>query len=338
MMHNHNMGFADKIHLAHVLSLANKFFIVAMYSCFMLSVAQAETAAPEKNADSQKQRMFVIGFAQDTMSNDWRIQQVKAVEKELAKYANVRFIVTDARGQTAKQILDIERLVNQGVDLLITSPRDAKALSPVISNTYKKGVPVVLLSRRVESGDFTTFIGPDNLAIGKQAAIVLAEKLGGKGRVVILGGISTSTTAQARSAGFKNGLSAYPGISIVAEKPANYLRADAIQVIEELLKSNIGFDAIYAHSDGMATGARMALMNAGKKPGSIPIVGIDYIQEAREAIRNGEQEATFTYPTGGKEGAHYAMQILKGETVPKRVQIPSMKVDKSNVEKVKPIF
>ena len=315
----------------------NKTFALATIFCASIVNIEA-TELANNNTPNKKQRILLIGFAQDTMSNDWRVQQVKDVKKELAKHSNVRFISTDARGQTAKQILDIKNLVNQGIDLLITSPRDGKALAPVVSSTYKKGVPVILLSRKVESNDYTTFIGPDNLAIGQQAAIELGKKLNGKGRIIMLEGIPTASSAIARTQGFKNGLSAYPSLKIVATKTANYLRAEAIHAIEEVLKSKVEFNAIYAHSDSMATGARMALMKAGIKPGRIRIIGIDYIKEAREAIRRGEQEATFTYPTGGKEGARYALKILKGQKVPKRIQIKSIKVDKNNVEQVKPIF
>lgn len=331
--------FNRKIALTNSLASALKFlFIVGICSFLITPFTHAETINPSTNADNKKQRVFLIGFAQDTMRNDWRIQQVKAVKKELAKHKNIRFISTDARGQTAKQILDIKKLVKQGIDLLITSPRDAKALAPIVSDTFNKGIPVILLDRKVENNDYTIFIAPDNLSIGKQAGVALGEKLKGKGRVVILEGIPTSTPAIARSEGFKDGLSSYPDISIVATKTANFLRAEAIQVTEEVLKSKIAFDAIYAHSDSMATGARMALNKAGMQAGAITIIGIDYIKEAREAIRNGEQEASFTYPTGGKEGARYAVKILNGKTVPKRIQIRSVKVDKSNVEKVKPIF
>lgn len=329
-----NKRFKGICHTSNELKSFTIFCFGAIFIGMLLAVAQAS----EHSTGNNQQAPFLVGFAQDTMSNDWRIEQVKAVERGLSNYANVRFIFTDARGQTAKQILDIENLVQQGIDLLITSPRDAKALTPVVSSAYKKGIPVVLLSRKTEGDDYTTFIGPDNLIIAKQAAHVLGEKLQGKGRIAILEGISTSTTAIARTDGFIDGLADYPDLRVVARKPANYLRAKAVQVVEELLKSNIRFDAIYAHSDSMATGARMALMKAGIEPGSILIVGIDYIKEAREAIRKGEQEATFTYPTGGEEGAKYAMDILNGHDVPKRILIPSVMVDKNNVEEVAPIF
>ncbi|MDH5324673.1 MAG: substrate-binding domain-containing protein [Gammaproteobacteria bacterium] len=284
------------------------------------------------------EKQFIIGFAQDTMSNDWRIQQVKDVEQELAKHSKIRFIATDAQGQTAKQILDIETLVKKGIDLLITSPKDAYALTPIVAETYKKGIPVILLDRRINGDLYTTFIGPDNMAIGELAAKRIATRLKGKGRIIMLGGIPTATPTIERSLGFKNGLLAYPGLNIVAEKTANYLRADAIQAMEEIIHSNIQFDAIYSHSDSMATGARMALSQAGIATKNICIIGIDYIEEARQAIRAGEQDSSFTYPTGGKEGAVFALRILNGMPVPKHIPIASIMVEKSNVDKVKPIF
>ena len=315
------------------LIITSKFFVAAICSALLLSIAHADIAT-----SNTKQRMFVVGFAQDTMNNDWRAQQVKEVAKVFAQHSNIRFIATDAHAQTAKQILDIKRLVKAGIDLLITSPRDGKALTPVISDTYKKGIPVILLERGVESNSYTTLIGPNNLTIAKQAANALGKKLKGKGRIFMLKGVATATPTIQRTQGFESALSAYPGMKIVVSKVANYLRGDAIRATEEVLKSNIKFDAIYAQSDSMATGARMALMKAGIKPGSIPIIGIDYIKEAREAIRRGEQEMSFTYPTSGKEGAQYAVKILNGQKIPNKILIQSVKVDKSNVEKVNPIF
>lgn len=325
--------FNNKNSINKTLKLAAIFFV-----SFFMSTVSIEATELANNTANKKQRMFVVGFAQDTMNNDWRAQQVKEVEKVFAEHSNIRFIATDAHAQTAKQILDIKNLVKQGIDLLITSPRDGKALAPVISETFKKGIPVILLERGVESNNYTTLIGPNNITIAKQAANALGKKLKGKGRIFMLKGVATATPTIQRTQGFESALSAYPNMKIVASKVANYLRGDAIKATEAILKSNIKFDAIYAHSDSMATGARMALIKAGIKPGSIPIIGIDYIKEAREAIRNGEQEISFTYPTSGKEGAEYAVKILNGQKVPKKILIPSVRVDKSNVEKVNPIF
>jgi ribose transport system substrate-binding protein len=133
-------------------------------------------------------------------------------------------------------------------------------------------------------------------------------------------------------------LAQYPGIKISAIKRADSLRHLAIEAVEEVLAEGIEFDAIYAQSDSMASGARIALKKAGRDPARIPITGIDYISEAREAIRAGEQAASFTYPTFGREGAEYAIRILRGERVPREIVVDSVMVTRDNVEAIEPIF
>jgi len=283
-------------------------------------------------------RTFVVGFAQDTMSNDWRASQVNAVKEALAKYPYIRFVYTDAKGSTAQQVLDIENLVEQGIDLLITSPRDGKSMTPVISSVYKKRIPVMLLTRQIESDDFTIFLGADDHKIGAQVAERIAERLHKKGRVVMVTGVPTATTAIKRTEGFFEALKAYPEIKVVAKRNGNYLRGNAIMAMDELLNEGVMFDAIYAQSDSMAVGIRMALKKNGINPKSVPIVGIDYISEAREAIRSGEQDATFIYPTCGPEAEEYILKILKGEQTPKYVDIPSQMITIENVEQLAPIF
>ena len=130
----------------------------------------------------------------------------------------------------------------------------------------------------------------------------------------------------------------YPDIEIAAIRRADSLRGMAIQVVDQALAEGLKFDAIYAQSDSMAAGARIALEKAGIDPGSIPTVGIDYINEAREAIQQGKQAASFTYPTFGKAGAEAAIKILSGKPVPKEVVVESMQVTRDNVDQVPPIF
>lgn len=283
-------------------------------------------------------RTFLVGFAQDHMANDWRAAQVRDIQRELDRYPFIRFIYTDAGGKTAQQVLDIEDLVAKGVDLLITSPRDAEAMAPVISKVYRSGIPVVLLSRRTVSEEYSVFIRASNRSIAKKAADYLGKRLRGKGRILILQHIPTTTPAIHRTEGFKEQIANYPGIEIAAMKRADSLRHLAIQAVEEAVAEGVKFDAIYAQSDSMATGARLALKRLGINPATIPITGIDYISQAREAILAGEQAASFTYPTFGKEGADYALRLLKGEVVPKEVIVESVMVTRENAESVEPIF
>ncbi len=280
----------------------------------------------------------VVGFAQDTLDNDWRVAQVHELRRAFSRHPEIRFFYTDAAGETARQIRDVEDMIHMKVDVLITSPRDSRAMTPVIARAYHRGIPVILISRRIETDDFTSFIHPDNRAIARKAALYIVNRLNGQGNILILQHIPTTTPAIQRTEGFLEVIRKHPRMKVVGMKVANSLRADAIQMTEEAIREGLKFDAVYAQSDSMAAGARLALKKAGIDPRKIVIVGIDYISEAREAIRAGEQDASFTYPTGGEVGARFTVNILRNEPVPKEFVIESVMVTAENVENVAPIF
>ena len=283
-------------------------------------------------------KTYVVGFAQDTLENDWRKAQVNALATEFKKHSNIKFIVTDAGGNSSKQIRDIEDLAYQKVDVLITSPRNGVTSTPAISRIYKMGIPVVLITRLISTEDYTTFISPNDYEIGSRAAKFIAKKLSGKGNVLVVRGVPTATTAIARTNGFKDTIKMYPDIKVTAIKDGNYLRGDAIRATEAALHEKIPFDAIYAQSDSMAIGVRLALKKAGVPLNKKLIVGIDYISEAREAIRAGDQAASFLYPTCAKETADTVIKILHGKSVPKKINVKSVMITKDNVNKISPIF
>lgn len=284
---------------------------------------------------SQEPRL--VGFAQDTLGNDWRLAQVMDVQHALARIPDLRFIYTNARGNTALQAKHIEDLVMRGVDLLITSPRDREVLGAVIEQVHARGIPVILLTRDAETEQYATFIHHQDLAIGREAARYLAQRLGGRGHILMLSGVPEASTTKLRTQGFMQAIGEYQDL-IVTRRTANYLRADAIKATEAMLERGVRFDAIFAQSDSMALGAMMALRRYGIVPSSLPIVGIDYISESRAAIRRGDLSVTFTYPTGGREGAEAALAILQGKPVPREIVLKSIKVTRDNVDEVEPIF
>ena len=272
------------------------------------------------------------------MANDWRVAQVREVEKGLQGRSNIHFFNTDAQGETARSILNIENMIEMDVDILIASPRDAKVMTPALDKAHEKGIKVVLLSRRGTSEKYTSFIHPDNEKIARHAARFIAGQLRGKGNILILQGVPTASTAIIRTNAFLEEMKQYPDLHIVAIKPANYLRSDAAIVMEEVIGQGLEFDVIYAQSDSMAGGARMAMEKAGLDPADCLIVGIDYIAEAREAIKNKRQSATFTYPTGGRECAEIILDIVQGKDVPREIILDSVLVTSENVHLVDPVF
>lgn len=289
-------------------------------------------------AEETSKQLKVVAFAQDTMGNDWRVAQVKEVEEALKGVPGVRFVYSDANGESARQIRNIEDFIYAGVDVLITSPRNAELMAPVIAKARAADIPVVLLSRTVAGADYTTFIHPDNRAIAAKAARFIAERLNGEGKILMLRHIPTTTPGMRRTEGFMEALKDYPGVEVVAMKVANSLRGEAIVQTEAALREGLAFDAIYAQSDSMAIGAIIALRKNGIDPSRLVITGIDYISEARELIRSGDLAASYVYPTAGREGAMAALDILAGRAVEREVVLDSTEVTIDNVERVAPIF
>ena len=273
-----------------MVSQVSKFIFCRLFYVLVLINIGGQYALADKE---NNKKIYTVGFAQDTLANDWRRAQVNELTKQFKKHRNIKFIVTDAGGNSAKQIQDIEDLAHQKVDILITSPRDGRASTPAISRVYKQGIPVVLITRSITTNDYTSLISPDDYDIASKAAVFLAKKLSGKGNILMLQGVPTATTAIARTKGFLDTIKKYPGIKVTAIKVGNYLRSDAIRVTEAAIMEKVPFDAIYSQSDSMAVGARLALKKSGIAAKDKIIVGIDYINEARDAIKAGNQAASF---------------------------------------------
>jgi len=279
----------------------------------------------------------VIAFAQDTMANDFRKSQVYEVRDEITKHPQLSFIYSDGKGQTSLMIRQIEGFIKQKVDLLILGTNDERAIVPVVSKAYKAGIPVVILDRGILSNNYTTFIKYDNRKIGQIAGQFIANKLKGKGQVLLFEGVLNTDVTKLRSKGFFDKINKYKNIRVI-KRTGNFLRKDTIVEMEKLLKQGINIDAIFAESDSMLSGVRLVLNRYKINPKSIYMVGVDFISEAQQAIRNGSQLATVTYPLGGKKAVELALKILKGKPVPKQVSISSELVTRANVNKLTPIF
>ena len=294
---------------------------------FIISLPSLAFAVPQKT----------IAFAQDDMANDFRKAQVNEVKAAVAAHSQLRFVASNAKGKTALLIYQIDRFIQQQVDLIIVGTNDAKAVVPVVTKAYQSGIPVIILDRGIESLNYTTFINSDNVKIGQLGAEYIAEKLNYQGQVLLMEGIQTADVTQLRSQGFLQEMAKYPQIKII-KRTGNYLRRDAIFAMEDVLKNNIEMDAVFSESDSMLSGVRSALQRFNRDPAKLITVGCDYTSEAQQAIRNGSQTASVLFPLGGEKSVEFALKILNGETVPKHVFIPVKIVDKTNVNSVKPIF
>jgi ABC-type sugar transport system substrate-binding protein len=277
---------------------------------------------------------YVIGVSLANLTEPWRINMRDEINAEAAHYGNLRIVFTDAADSNSRQIQDVHTLLNSGIDLLIISPNDSEALSPVIAEAYHR-IPVILLDRSVTGFDYTLFIGPDNRLIGKQAGQYVTELLGAKGgKIVEIMGRFGSPPVLDRSVGFREAISPRQNITIVDTLVAEWLRDKAEDELAAWLRKNGRVDVIFAQNDAMADGARRAAEKLGIK--GIRVVGIDGLPGPNggiEMVQSGALSATFTCPTGGKEAVINAMDILhREEGIPKKMILRTSLVTKETIQ------
>lgn len=282
-------------------------------------------------ACQEEKETYKIGVSQ--CSDDlWRETMNKELMFAASLHSNIAIEIRNVSDDTEAQIEDIKYFINNKVDLLVVSPNEAKGLSQIIQTAYQMGIHVILVDRKIETEDYTTYIGADNYLIGKKIGEYVGDVLNGKGNVVEMRGLEGSTSDSERHAGFMDGLQNYPEIKIIAEGWGNFLKYDAHKEMERILKEDKGsIDLVFAMNDEMAVGVSEAAMILNRRPPYI--IGIDALSVPYGGVQNiinGLEDASFLYPTGGDKVIQLAMNILKGNKVPRENTLVTALVDKSN--------
>ena len=122
-------------------------------------------------AQSKKYR---FGFSQVTTVEPWRVQFNKDMIKEADKHPEIELIITDGQDKTEKQVADVENLIQQGVDILLVSPKESAGLTGVVLKAIDAKIPVIILDRNVETDKYTQFIGGDNVLIAMTSSLILS--------------------------------------------------------------------------------------------------------------------------------------------------------------------
>ena len=288
----------------------------------------SEPSSPVK--PKQAKSNYVIGMSQCNLGEPWRVQMNADVEAAAKQHPNLKVVFKDAQNDTLKQRAHVEEFVSAGVDLIIISPKEAAPLTEPVAKAMDAGIPVIVLDRRLIGDKYTSFIGADNKRIGKAAGQWIVKKLGGKGKVVELKGLMTSTPGQDRNSGFRAGI-AGSGVEVIFEADMKWLEPGARKEMESALSRYSKIDLVYAHNDPGAHGAYLAAKAAGREK-DILFVGIDALpQEGVAYVSQGILSATFQYPTGGAEAVDVALKVLQGETVPKEITLGSRLFTRENV-------
>ncbi len=291
----------------------------------LVIILAAAASIPSADAAPKK-----IGVSQCNLGEPWRVQMNADLREAAEGRTDIELVFKDAQNDTLKQRSQIEEFVSAGVDLLIVSPKEAAPLTPPIAAAFRKGIPVIVLDRRVLGSDFTVFIGADNRRIGEAAGRWIAKRLGRTGRVVELKGLMTSTPGQDRNRGFREGIRG-TGLDVVFEADMKWLEAEARKEMESALSVNRKIDVVYAHNDPGAHGAYLAARAAGRQ-GEMLFVGIDALpHEGRAYVKQGLLAASFEYPTGGREAIETALQIFAGQNPSQELTLSSRVFTRENL-------
>jgi ribose transport system substrate-binding protein len=304
--------------------------LVAALSCALTAVACSG------GSDSSEPGKYKIGMANFTLGAPYFIGISKTVEREGAK-AGADVVVTDAKGDAAALTANIADLLAKDVDGVIISGGPLEAAPAALNAIKQKGIPVVLVDRKFQTGEYTSWVGPDNTALGVQSGEYISKTLQGKGKVaVVRGGPADNTIGLARTAGLKSVLERQPGIRlVVAPDFAEWSSDGGLKVMENLLAKNGDLNAVFCENDSMCLGAQKAITDSGRA-GQIFLAGVDGQKEALAAIQQGGSYQVTGLNNAVTMGttAYQRLSVILGNngTAPEKdTVVPSPEITKENV-------
>ena len=274
---------------------------------------------------------FRIGVAQCS-DDSWRHKMNDEILREAMFYDGVSVEIRSAGDDNRRQAEDVHYFIDKGVDLLIISANEAAPMTPIVEEAYQKGIPVVLVDRKILSDKYTAYIGADNYEIGRAVGNYIVSSLKGKGHVVELTGLGGSTPAMERHQGFMAAISNFPDVKLIDKADAAWERGPAEVEMDSMLRRNPKIDAVYAHNDRIAPGAYQAAKKVGREK-EMMFVGIDALPgkgNGLELVLDSVLDATFIYPTNGDKVLQLAMNILEKKPYPRETVMNTAVVDRTN--------
>jgi ribose transport system substrate-binding protein len=277
-----------------------------------------------------------IGMANLSQSAPYFIGMSAAVEDEAAFYPNVEVLVTNADGDVEKLTSDIEDLIAQDVDGIVLSAAWIEAAPAAMAAIDAAGVPVVMVDRLLKGSEYTSWIGPDNYALGVQDGEFIVEQLAGSGQLgIIRGGPADNSIGLDRTNGL---LSVVEGTDIeVVMYPdfAGWSTDGGFTAAETLLAQNPDMNAIFCENDSMCLGAQKVIEDQGLQD-QVFVAGVDGQVEALvEIMKDGVYKATGLNSADqiGRAGFNRLMAILAGAVPEKDTVFPSPLITIDNVER-----
>ena len=301
--------------------------------------ALASSACVRYDADSDLQGLrrssedsITLALTLMTYNNPFFVA-LKDAASNTAREHGVTLIEHDANFDIASQLGAIENFLIQGVDAILLNPVDSAAVVTAVEAANQKGVPVICVDVKADGGKLATFIASDNEKLGMMSGQYIASRLGGKGRIAIVGHPFVSS-GLSRQNGLKKVLNSYPEIELVTEQPCRGERVKALEVAENILQAHPDIDAIWAINDPSALGCVAAIEAAGLSD-RIFVTGIDGSPEAASTLKTSKVFAATAaqYPQRmGRRGVEAALKAIAGERLPEFQPVEGTLLTAENVD------
>ncbi|MCP5520031.1 MAG: sugar ABC transporter substrate-binding protein [Verrucomicrobiales bacterium] len=275
----------------------------------------------------------VIGVTLLNLSSEFIVMLDDALQAK-AKELGVELIVNDAQRSPERQIQQVESFVARKVDAIILNPCEVEASSPAVDRAKEAGIPIVNVNSETRSTP-DAFVGSRDEESARLAMGYLADRLGGKGNLVMIQGYMGQAAQLKRDQGAREVLAAHSGLTLLAEQTAEWDRAKAMSLMENWIQSHGDrIQAVFAQNDEMAMGALIALEQAGMKD-KVRVAGVDAIADALQAVKAGRLDATVFQDARGQAGAalETAVALARGEAVERENYIPFQLVTRDNVDR-----
>jgi ribose transport system substrate-binding protein len=239
---------------------------------------------------------YRIGITQNNVGVDsYQTTYDKAFKEAVEANDNVEAVVLDAGGDVARQIAQIEDLIQQEVQAIIIWPTNGEAVIPAVRKAKNAGIPVIVTNSNIAEAGFDfvkSFSGPDNITQGSRSAEIMCDKFKEMGiettaQVVQISGQPGYTTAIERQKGFDDRLpEVCPDVTVLETQPGDWNREKSQKVMEAFLVKYDKIDGVYAGDDNMGVGALNAAKAAGRE--GIIFVGATNFAVGYEAMEKGE--------------------------------------------------
>jgi ribose transport system substrate-binding protein len=311
-----------------------------MKRALLASVAASVLLAGPALADK-----ITVGITQNNVGVDsYQTTYEKAFIAAADADPDVDAVVLDAGGDVARQIGQMQDLIQKQVDVIVIWPTNGQAVVPIVRQANQKGIPVVVTNSQIaDAGQefIAAFSGPNNIVQGQYSAQMMCDALDGKGQVVQISGQPGYTTAIERQKGFEDELAkSCPGVTIMETQPGDWNREKSQRVMENFLTKYDKIDGVYSGDDNMGVGALNAAKAAGRADGMI-FIGATNFAVGYEAMGRGEYYGSvYQSPVDdAKNALATAKAVVAGEEVPKLNYFDTPKITQANMKEFdKPVF